>query len=97
MTLVNFFHETIFLAYLILLSHNPKAVPKKICKKCFDILWKGKRYKFGYYLACWKLVARPKHERGCVLRQIPIFSNALVAKRLWNLISKEGMWKWVLV
>ena len=93
MTLVKFVHETIFLVYWILLSHNPKVVPKKICKNFFDILWKGKRDKFGYHLACWRLVERPKHEGGYGLKQIPIFSKALVAKSLWNLISKEGLWK----
>jgi hypothetical protein len=47
----------------------------------------------GYHLAHWQLVARPKHQGGWGLKQLLPFGKALAAKILWNLISKDGLWK----
>jgi len=82
--------------YWFLLAHIPKGVLEKIRRICFDFLWRGKNDRIGFHLEKWQLLTKPKLG-GWGLKKIFSFGRSSVAKSLWNLISKEGLWKKILV
>eukprot|EP01018_Ginkgo_biloba_P002298 Gb_28324 [translate_table: standard] len=79
------------------IAHIPKGILEKIRKCCFNYLWKGSSKFKGSYLAKLQLIASPKGLGGWGLKNIHLFRQSLAAKSLWLLISKESLWRRIII
>jgi hypothetical protein len=67
-------------------------------KKChFNFLWKGNNEYKGYHLARWKIIDTPKSQGGWGLKYIHYFGRSLATKSLWNLLTKENIWRRIII
>jgi hypothetical protein len=90
LVLVKYVLESI-LIYWFSITHVSKGILDKIKKKCFNVLWTGKKEKEGLTLAKRSKLARPKEARAWDLTNIYIFSQALTVKKLWRLLFLDGL------
>ena len=71
---------------------DPKGILERIRKICFRFLWSGKKEEQTTPWVNWKRIAKPKGLRGWGLKDIFLFSKALVAKGGWRLVKTSSLW-----
>jgi hypothetical protein len=76
------------------LAHIPKGILEKIIRCCFNFLWQGSDAYKGTHWVSWGKLAVPKSLVGWGLKDINLFGKSLVAKSLWNMLTKDNLWKW---
>jgi len=81
------------LVYWCFLVDIPKGILSKIRKLCANYLWKGSLQFKGAHVACWILVARPKHLCGWGIRILLHFGKALAEKSLLQVLTKDSLWR----
>jgi len=47
----------------------------------------------GIHLAKWLYISKPKDMVGWGIKFIHLFGKSLVANSLWNLLTKDTLWK----
>ena len=73
------------------------GVIEKIRKLCFRFLWSGHKDSAGLPWTSWKTLACPKFLGGWGLKIPVVFSKALTAKSVWNIIAGSGLWVQIVV
>ena len=76
----------------------PVGIIEKIRKLYFKFLWSGScETSFGLPWTSWKVLANPKFLGGWGLKVPALFSKALAAKSVWNIIAGTGLWAQIAV
>ena len=70
----------------------PVCVIEKIRKTCFKFFWSSFSNKKIMAWVKWHSLDLPKKHGGRGFKIPALFSNALAAKSVWNLIASDGLW-----
>ena len=71
----------------------PVGIIEKIRKLCFKFLWSSScGSSSGLPWTSWKVLENPKSMSGWGLKVHALFSKALDAKSVWNIIHGSGLW-----
>ena len=68
------------------------GIIEKIQKLCFKFIWFSKNNSYGLPWTSCKILANSKSSGGWGLKVPNVFSKALVAKNVWNIIQGSGLW-----
>ena len=91
LTLVKYVLEAIPVFWMHFLI--PVGVIEKIRKIYFKFLWFGNYdSSFGLSWTSWKVLENPKIFGGWGLKILVLFTKALGAKSVWNIIHGSGLW-----
>ncbi|GJY63501.1 pentatricopeptide repeat-containing protein [Tanacetum coccineum] len=75
----------------------PAIIIKDINRLLKSFLWNQSEKTTGKAKVAWSSICRPKDQGGLGLKNLQIWTNALLAKHVWNIeIKKDSLWvKWV--
>jgi hypothetical protein len=83
--------------YWMSLAWILKGTLEKIRHTCFRFLWAGSTDHFVLPWVKWNILVVPKALGGWGLKNIHLFSKALVAKVGWRLITIDNLWTKVVI
>ena len=85
------------LVYWHLMAYIPEGIMKIFKTKCFNFLWRVNLDKLGNHLTNQKSIAKLKQRGGWGIQDLFQFGKALAAKSLWNLFTKDSLWKRIIL
>ena len=86
-----------FAMYGHVLAHIPKGMLSSITNLCFNFLWRGEHEYMMFHLVKQSQLEALESQGAWDLKNIFHFNKVLATKSLWNLISKEILWKEILI
>ena len=84
------------LVYWMSLEKIPKSILNMIRNIIFTFLWSVNQEKRNFHLVSWERLETPKKLGVWGIKNISLFENALVAKTLWRVLFKLGLWSEVI-
>jgi hypothetical protein len=74
----------------------PKGVGKRLDFFRSRFFWQSDGHKKKYRLTKWKLIYRPKDQRGLGIEVLELKNKCLLSKWLCKLINENGVWQQLL-
>ncbi|XP_022762128.1 uncharacterized protein LOC111308033 [Durio zibethinus] len=68
----------------------PKQILKKITQLCLRFFWKGQTSIIKGAQVIWQVICRPKSKGGLELKDIEVWHQVCVLRRLWSIFTQAG-------
>jgi hypothetical protein len=82
--------------YWMALAAIPTMVIDKLRKLTYNFIWSSITDYSRQHLCNWESLAKPKNKGGWGIRNIFHFNKALATNSLWRVLTKYGMWHFVI-
>jgi len=79
--------------YWMALAWIPKDIMRRIQHVCCRFLWRGNKEGKTFAWIKWDQITRPRKWDGWGMKNLILFSKALVAKLGWKLLKTDNLWK----
>jgi hypothetical protein len=78
------------------LATIPATVLAKLRRLTYNFLWSGNSDHSRQHLCNWESLAKPKLKGGWGIQNIYHFNKALAVNSLWRVLTKPGIWHFVI-